>query len=322
MTASSFIDLLAQAPQLIVIMTVIIIDWMMPFPGRYSPERALTSFAKAIADKLRLQRQGINHSLYGVLALLCYGVLVVIILFACLFAFKNDMLTQGLLLYLSLSVTRHERVMSHLAHMIKHNQKAPARALLATSSPFDNNKLSSLGMTKMGVEQLIFRFFHGWIMPILLFSLFGGATSFMYMVLVSAQITWLPYNAERRQFGQFAMQLRDTIAFIPTLVLLPTFSVFKSSPGWFNIYQSVRVNWFAAGWSKIDLAWLSVTAAGLKCELGGPLMLNNQKLARPRVLQHALTTVESINQTRQWIARFKIFTIFMLSLLFIVLTLR
>jgi cobalamin biosynthesis protein CobD/CbiB len=246
--------------------------------------------------------------------------LILIILFACLFAFESDIWMSGFLLYLSLNLSVFQKTINHIVPMLDNSQKTSARSLLSTMTIWDTQKLSVLGMTKLTIELLTFRFVHGWLMPLVLFFLLGGVASFLYMALVSASLAWVGNDQNGQQFNWFSNRMRDALALIPTVIMAPIFSVFKSSPGWLSRFKVNHKAWQQGGWSRIELLWLSVLSAGCKSELAGPLMLDEVKLARPKLNADKGVETAHIEIATNWILRFKCFTLILLTLIFALVT--
>ncbi|MDO6719236.1 cobalamin biosynthesis protein [Psychrosphaera sp. 1_MG-2023] len=314
--------MLQQSPELAMVILVIVIEWLLPLGNRFHIENLFIGLANAIRVKLRLQRTNINHTLNGVLALVFYLVFIAIVLFAVLFAFENDVWTQGFLLYLSLSLSTHTRVFQQLRPLLENNQKSAARTLLATITIWDTTKLSLLGINKLILELLIFRFVHGWLFPLIAFGLFGAAGSLLYIAIVATQFAWLSYDKKISDFGQFSTRMLDTLSFIPSLFLAPMFSVFCSSPGWLNTFSNTKKQWTENRGSLTHLLWLAIVSAGCKCELAGPLMLNDHKVPRPRINFAKAIGPEHITQLLNWIVRFKIFTLTLLVTVLLIIGLK
>lgn len=313
---------LQQSPELAIVILVIAIEWLLPLRNRFHIENLFIGLAKAIRVKLQLNRINVNHSLYGVLAVGFYLTFIAIVLFAVLFSFENDIWTQGFLLYLSLSYSAHARVVQQLRPLLENNQKSAARTLLATVTIWDTNKLSLLGMNKLILELLLYRFIHGWLFPIIAFAFLGATGSLLYIAIVATQFAWPSHQKNINDFGRFSTRLLDTLSFIPSVILAPMFSVFCSSPGWLTTFTNSKKQWTENFGSVTLLLWLSIVSAGCKCELAGPLMLNDHKVPRPRINLGKSINADHITQVLNWIVRFKLFTLTLLVSLLIIIGLR
>ena len=93
---------------------------------------------------------------------------------------------------------------------------------------------------------------------------------------------------------------------VPTYIIAPIYSVFSSSPNWLRYVRFVKTDWKASKASSFNtLIWLSVVAAGCKSELAGPLMIDGEKVSRPRINKDAPINEQAISHLLQWNNRFR-----------------
>lgn len=300
-------SILFQYPELAVLTLVILIDWFLPAPNKFSAVPFFKLVAEGFTKKVATKGDNKQQALAGLLALFVYLFLILTILLSILFAVTNDVWTQGLLLYLSLGYQGFAAQSKAIAQAAIKQQKSACRYLLSQYSPYDSSKLSLIGINKLTIETLVVRFVSLWLLPILLFIFFDGVWAFCYRAIMEAYFIWLPQRSGFKYFGTAISKVKNLIELIPTWLFAPVFSIFKSSPGWFSLVNQTKVEWRKSGASPYsNLVWLSVVSAGCRAELAGPLMLDGQKISRPRINVGAEISAPMIEQVLQWIGRFRL----------------
>ena len=308
-----------QNLELVVLALVLLADYLLPLAYRFSPAFAMRQLAHALSLKLVKKQSLTQLHLSGYLALITYLVLIGILMAAILFIAPDDIWTEGILLYFSLGYQACARQLKQLQTCIAHQQKSAARSLLAKLSEYNTDKLSILGLNKLSVEVATQRFVSEWLMPVVLFLSLGGIAAFLFRALVEAHKAWVPSSPQHQAFGRGAFQSKNMLELLPTWLIAPIYSVFKSSPGWFSLVRSARPVWRQSAVSSFNhLVWLSIVSAGCKSELAGPVMLKQHKHRRPRLNQGLPINDKAITQILNWNLRFQTFIlIFLLTLLFL-----
>ena len=298
---------LFQYPELAVLTLVILIDWLLPAPNKLSAVPFFKLVAEGFTRKVATKGDNKQQALAGFLALFVYLFLILTLLFSILFVVTNDVWTQGLLLYLSLGYQGFAAQSKAIAQAAARQQKSACRYLLGQYSPYDSSKLSLIGINKLTIETLIIRFISLWLLPVLLFICFDGVWAFCYRALMEAYFIWLPQRKGFNHFGTAITKVKNLVELLPTFIFAPIFSVFKSSPGWLKLVNQAKSEWRSSTASPmINLVWLSIVAVGCKAELAGPLMLDGNKIRRPRLNLGAAITEQAITQLIQWIDRFRL----------------
>lgn len=313
-------QVLATSPTLVILTLVILLEWLVPLPFKYSPARGFrilaTSFIRKVANKGDAKQQ----LLAGCLSIITYLTLLLIILFALLFAMPMDIWTQGVLLYLALGYQSQANTSKQIEESLKAQQKQLARSLLKENTIYQTDKLSELGIKKLTMESLIGQFVSAWLMPIVLFLLFGGITALCYRMLLEAYFAWHPNLPKLKQFGQPVVWLKNAIEWLPSMLLAPVYSVLKSSPGWLRVSNKAKQQWPKEQSKELNLYWLAIVSCGCKIELAGPVMAAGEKIRRPRLNQGAPLGDNNIRQLLIWNNRFRfilvLFNITVISLLF------
>lgn len=300
-------SVLFQYPELAVLTLVILIDWLLPAPNKLSAVPFFKVIAEGFTKKVANKGDHKQQSLAGLLALFVYLFLILTIVFSILFVVTNDVWTQGLLLYLSLGYQGFAAQSKAISQAAAKQQKSACRYLLGQFSPYDSSKLSLIGINKLTVETLIIRFVSLWLLPVLLFIFIDGVWAFGYRALMEAYFIWLPQRSGFKYFGNAIAKVKNLVELVPTLLFAPIFSVFKSSPGWAKLAVQAKSDWLKSGASpQINLVWLSIVSVGCKAELAGPLMLDGEKIARPRLNLGAQINEQTISQLLSWIDRFRL----------------
>ena len=312
-------ELISLFPELTVLTLVLLIDWFIPFPNKYSPANFFRLLANAFVKKVATSGSDNQQKLAGWLSLFTYLFLLLTILLSILFVVENDVWTHGLLLYLSLGYQTFAVHAKTIQACVTKQQKSVARTLLSQNSPYDSSRLSLLGINKLTLEITTIRFVSLWIMPVILFVIFDGVVAFTYRAVIEAYFAWLPQKPGLRFFGSGITLVKNVLEILPTLLIAPVYSVFKSSPGWSRLISEVKQDWRDSQAASVNtLVWMSIVSAGCKSELAGPLMIDGQKISRPRINRGALINESAIGQLIQWNNRFRtIIILFNLVLIFI-----
>lgn len=310
-----------QHPSLLLAIIVIAIEWFVPLRSPYSIEWLLRQFAIAIKSKLRLDRSDVNLPLYGALASVAYFTIILIIIVALAFAFPVDYWTNAVLLYLSLSLGRYRHAAFDLIPMLENNQKVSAKSLLQPLSRCQTATLSELGLRKLIIELLTVRLLHGWLMPLIAYFVIGGLGCLLYVALYSAYLSWFVAGHASQPFLKTIRGIITTVGAIPSYFFAPAFSVFSTSPRWLSLFNQHRKAWSQQGWASIDLLWLAIVAAGCRCEVAGPVIIDGKKQPRERLNYQAAVNDHHIKQLLRWQSRFAIFVLGLLSTLWIILIL-
>lgn len=304
------------SPELNVLILVIFIEWLLPLPVKYSPSRAFRILADAFVKKVATSGDSKQQTLAGWLALFTYLFLILVIVAALLFAMIDDVWTQAVLLYLALGYQAVANDAKQISNGLLSQQKQLARSLLKLHSPFQTDKLSALGLNKLTLEAVIFSFVSYWLMPIVMFLLIDGVAALIYRMIVEAYYCWFPLNPKTKHFGRAVFKIKTAIDFLPSLIVAPVYSVFKSSPGWTKLLSAAKSGWREVYPSMdIQLYWLSIVAAGCKAELAGPVMLGDKKLKRPKINLGQEVSEDTTKQLLSWNNRFRLFVVFVLALI-------
>lgn len=320
-------SVISTYPELIALTLVLIIEWILPLSAKFTPALMFNVLASAISNKVlpssnsSKQTSTINQQvLSGWLALGTYLFLIATIIGSILFAITNDIWTQAILLYFALGYQSVANQANAVQTCISQKQKSAAKTVLAHITEFEVDKLSELGVNKLTLESVIKRFVSFWLLPVILFLIFDGFTAIMYRALLEAYIVWQPKTDKYKHFGQAVFKVKNAIELLPRLFIAPIYSVFKSSPSWSHYVSSTKEQWQQAQASSHNqLIWLSIVSAGCKSELAGPLMLQQKKIARPRINQGAPLFSSAIGELLSWNNRFRacfiLFNIITISLL-------
>lgn len=303
-----FIDSVVSIyPELIALTLVLIWEWIFPLSTKFTPAFTFNVLASAISNKVAQSGTTKQQLLAGWLALGTYLFLIATIVGSILFAVTNDVWTQAILLYFALGYQTVANQASAIQTCISQKQKSAAKTILSHITEFDVDRLSELGINKLTLESVIKRFVSYWLMPVIIFIIFNGFIAILYRALLEAYTVWQPKNPKFKHFGQAVFSIKNGFEFLPTLLIAPIYSVFKSSPFWSRYVSTNKHQWQQSQTSSFNqLVWLSIVSAGCKSELAGPLMLNQQKLTRPRINQGAPLFPSAIGELLNWNNRFRL----------------
>lgn len=301
-------------PELAILTLVIILERFLPLPNKYS----ISAPAMLIADSLKhkvLKSNQPYQTLYGVLSLMVYFFLFLTILYSLLFIAVDDVITQGVLLYVSINYHYTAATTKKVAELLRHNQKSAARTLLSSITNKDTNNLSELGLKKLNTEILALDFLHHWFIPLVLFIFLNAEASLLYRLLVEAQNSWPIYTKKSESFGVGANKLASLIQIPLSWVLSLILVALKNAQGWLNLYSQNKEKWTATGFNSSHLLLLSLTARGCKTELAGPFSFQNDKISRLR-LEQGKDNPNAVSELLSWHQRlFLLFIVFNITLI-------
>ncbi|MUH72927.1 cobalamin biosynthesis protein [Psychrosphaera haliotis] len=307
------LETMAELPHLLAAAIVIVIEWLIPLPFKYSPLRLCALLADAIALKVNKPGTERQRRISGFMSLLTYFVFVAVIVWSLLFVMPYDIWTESVLLYISLSYHSVSKVNKALEEALANKQNTLAKDYLSETASFDTKRLSSLGLTKGALEIEINAWVTTWLMPVALFIALGGLASLAYRVLDIVTKQWLALNPKYSDFGLPTTAIKTSLDWLLSALIAPIFSVFKSSPGWWSLFQRNKNRW-PAEQSLVDLVWMSIVAAGCRIEMAGPTMFNDVKVPRLRINEGQKPNHGAIAQLRHWLARFTGFLLLLILL--------
>ncbi len=306
---------MAEYPTLLVAAMVIIFNALLPIPNEYSPLNLCQKLAYALALKVNRpvpNQPGFNKQKFisGLMALITYFILVLTILWALLFIMPDDglnaLITEAVLLYISLGYFGFSRQSKIIEQALNKKQHAVAKSYLAELVNTDANVLSPLGITKTVLELEVTHWFSRWLMPLILFLAFGGVLSLSYVLLAILCQAWPSLAPNVGRFGQPALLIKSLLDWPITILCAPIYSIFKSSPGWLTLYNQNKSQW-PNNQSKVDLLWMCIVASGCKIEMAGPLMYAGTKVKRIRLNEGQHPDQNTIRQLRHWHRRVVLF---------------
>lgn len=304
----------SEAAFLAVTALVILIEWVMPLSTGYSPLQLCRVIAEALAAKVNNDTSTEQQrTIAGALALFTYFAIVGTLVWALLFIMPYDLVTEAVLLYLSMGFHAVSKTSKQIEDALANEQKSVAKSYLAEMTAVSTKPLSPLGIIKTTLEENILAWVNKWLMPVTLFLLFGGVAAISYAIITTAVLSWPILNPKFNAFSTIPHKIKTWFELPFTLVLLPIFSIFKSSPGWLKLALSNRAQW-PSQQSFTELLWCSVVAAGCKIEMAGPVMFDQTKVPRIRLKAGEAPNQTAIKKLRNWQSRFTIFCVFLFVL--------
>lgn len=281
---------------------VLVVDWVAPLPYTISPAHFFYKLAYGFKRQLAGKANNGQLRLYGTLSLLVYFAIIGTLVFALLFIAPSDIITQAALFYLALGYQDVAKSLRHANQLLANGQKSAAKSQLAPLSQYDVKPLSELGVNKLINETLVVRFFALWVMPAFLFIVANGLVALLYRALYEAARCWSHDGA----YSTSVRAISNLIELIPAWFLAPFYSVFKLSVGWRKAYKEHKKTWVENSLnSNNQLIWLAIAAIGCKAEFAGPVKINDQKYARPRLNKGAPVTSETTLYLLNWHNRFR-----------------
>lgn len=311
------IETMAELPHLLAAAIVIVIEWILPIPFRYSPLKLCALLADAIAKKVNKPGSDRQRQISGFMSLLTYFVFVTVIIWALLFIMPYDVWTEAILLYISLSYHSVTKVNKSIKDALHNKQNTLAKDYLAEHAEFDTKPLSTLGIVKGALELEIRSWATAWLTPIILFLTFGGVAAIAYRVLDIAVQRWCAFDPKFDSFGLPSLAIRSTLDWLIAVIVAPIYSVFKSSPGWWRMFRKYQPDW-PKQQSLVELVWSCIVAAGCRIEMAGPAMFNGVKVKRLRINEGQKPSQTTIAELQSWNTRFIIFVLVLILLFWLI----
>lgn len=275
----------------IILICALFAERFFPLVQWYHPNTFLSAVFSAIGQRVYDPTQ---HKSYQYLAasLACILTLSVILTLCALLlelAFYPSFF-NGLILYLCLEHSSVNKKAIRIAKLIKQNQKSAARELLTPLVAREVKMLSSVGIVKAVIECLILKTARHYFVVIFIFLLIGPIAALAYRLMTLMQCAW---RSQIKPNSDFLTPLKMTIfiiELIPIRLMSITIALIKSSKKSMHLIKHYGRHFY-----QTNTGWLlSVCAATLGVQLGGPAIYFGERFKKMRIGVDRLPTADDI----------------------------
>ena len=276
---------------IIVFFVALLAERFFPLVSWYHPNTFLTVIFSALSERLYnptnpKSYQYLASTLAFTLTILVTVTLVVLFLE---FAFYPELL-NGLILYLLLSSRAQEKKSLRIARLLKLNQKATARELLASLVARDVSRLSAPGICKATMESLVLQSARHYFAVIFFYLLGGAILALVYRLLTLIHQAWRKNLKPNNPFLAPIAKLLFVLEWLPTRLVALTIAATNASK------QCIHyIKYYGRHFYQTNTGWLlSVTSAALQVQLGGPALYQGERFNKMRVGTDRLPDADDI----------------------------
>lgn len=303
---------------LLIFLLAVVSSQLLPLSSWYHPATATAHIFKLIANRVYKKSHPPHQLLVsGTLAFLLPTLVILVLLFGIReFAFFPNWI-DGVLLYLCLESSSAGKKTEKIAKFLSLNQKATAKQMTAQLVARETASLSEMGIVKASIESLCLKHIREFWVMIMFFLLAGPWLMVTYKVLLTTNHAWrkviLPTSYFMRPINKTLFVFEYPIVRL-VISLLSVFQNFKKTWHYIHHYgkHAYQTN---SGWI------LSLFAASLNIQLGGPAHYLGDKLQKTRIGIERTPTGEDIYLATALIRQLKWFGILLITLVWVLLNL-
>ena len=276
---------------IIVFFIALLAERFFPLVSWYHPNTLLSVIFSSLGDRLYDQHNPRSYQyLSSILAFTLTTLLIVVLVMLFLeFAFYPELL-NGLILYLLLNSRGQEKKSLRIARLVKKNQKAAARELLSGLVARDVSRLSAPGICKACMESLLLQSARQYFAVIFFYLVGGAIICLTYRLLTLIHQAWREKQLPNSPFLIPIAKLLFVLEWIPIRLLAITLAATNASK------QSLHyIKHYGRHFYQTNTGWLlSVSAASLGVQLGGPALYKGVRFNKMRVGTERLPSADDI----------------------------
>lgn len=287
----------------------------MPLQTSYHPNTFATLIFSRIGKRVfrptaKQNQQKIAGTLGAVLPIFT---LVVITIGIGMFAFYPQWL-GGLILYLCLDTKITQRT-RRIGALLTQKQKATAKHLLEQSVSREVAELSTLGIVKATMDSTVLRVTRDYYLMIFFYLCLGPVVCLLYKLLLLCDKAWRKDIKPDSAFLKPLQAIIYYLEFIPLRAFVLLLSLFLQGKKTFHYFKhyaklSYQTN---SGWI------LSLFAANLQVQLGGPCKYQGQRFAKVRVGAERHPEVKDIKSLLELLSRIQWFVFSVIALIWLLI---
>ncbi|TKB51517.1 hypothetical protein FCL40_02900 [Ferrimonas sediminicola] len=288
------------APPLILGIAVLVNQQL---PDRWLLSHRLATLADAIADKvIHPYRDGAQQRLAGILSLMIILVPAVGLSWALVSLAAYPEPFHILLIALCLPGRTQQLEHRALVHQLQAGHKGRARQTLAPFTLRRTDNLSEVGLVKAGIESRLVHEAGTTFSWLLFYPLLGLVPALAVWLILQLARQWTPLKGRTRFFGQGIARISHWLQLPVNALLALTLSLYgRPLAGWRELQELKEPQPGGVHWPQIAMAH------HLGAQLGGPWMLEERRLPRPRLGPdrppgaHHLLRADKLLQLARWL---------------------
>ncbi|WP_028110973.1 cobalamin biosynthesis protein CobD/CbiB [Ferrimonas futtsuensis] len=288
------------APALILGVAVLINQLL---PDRWLLTHKLGTVADAIADKvIHPYRDGAQQRLAGLLSMMIILLPATGVLWALVSLAAYPEPFHILLIAFCLPGRAQQLEHRAMISQLQSGQKGRARQTLGPFTLRRTDNLSEVGLIKAGIESRLVHEARATFSWLLFYPLVGLELAFAIWLIQQLDRQWTPLKSRTRFFGQGVARLSHWLQLPVNALLALTLSLYgRPLAGWQELKGVKQALPGGAHWPQIAMAH------HLGAQLGGPWMLEERRLDRPRLgppqtpTPHHLLRADKILQLARWL---------------------
>jgi len=281
----------------IALAAALIVERFLKVAHQLSPALFFKALCLGISAKVHpINRQSAigQQKVAGTLAIIVLVFPFVFMFYAMRSVVEFPLLFDVLILVMCLNWSTLKKASIHMCKAIDSKNTSLAKARLSPWVLRHTEKLSPLGLCKAGIEMLILRASKEYFALIFYYLIFGGLFVLFYRLMTILNQCWNPKLSHYKHFGQSCHFICQALDWLPCRLMALTIMLLN------NFKLSFELMARASRWGNNNsLMLLAATAAGLKVDLGGPVIYNRAKWRRPVIgdSQTAPPSVAAVKQT-------------------------
>ncbi|TMO56150.1 cobalamin biosynthesis protein CobD/CbiB [Pseudoalteromonas phenolica] len=218
----------------------------------------------------------------------------------------------GLVLYFCLDTRVLQRA-KRIAALLQQKQKATARQLLAQNVVREVNELSSIGIAKACIDSTALRTVRHYYLVIFFYLLLGPIAAFSFKLLLICDHAWRKRVPPNSAFIKPLQTAIFYIEFLPLRGFIFLLALFLQGKKTFHYFKH-----YARHCYQTNTGWiLSLFAANLSIQLGGPCKYQGERFAKMRIGAERHPEPEDIKQCLTFLERIKWFTFSLIALIWL-----
>lgn len=303
---------------LLIFLLAILSSQLLPLSSWYHPATFTSHIFKLIAERV-YKKSHPRHQLLvsGTLAFILPTLVILIILFGIReFALFPNWI-DGVLLYLCLESSASSKKTEKIAKFLSLNQKATAKQMATLLVVRETSSLSEMGIVKASIESLCLKHIREFWVMIVFYLLAGPWLMVTYKLLLTTNHAWrkviLPTSYFMKPIHKTLFVMEYPIVRL-IISLLSIFQNFKKTWHYIHHYgkHAYQTN---SGWI------LSLFAASLNVQLGGPAHYLGEKLQKTRIGIERPPIPEDIYLATALIRQLKWFGVLLITLVWVLINL-
>lgn len=296
------IDIHPVAISGIVLIMAIVCEKLIRIPNKFHPLILVRLFAKAMSEKVLIQKGRSDKQLRISGAMSIFVMLLPILIFLLTFIWfaEYSWFFEGLFLFFAIQFSSIQNTVSKVGGLLKANKKALARNILSPIVLRQVESLSSMGIVKAAIETYILRFQYQFITTLFWFLILGGVAAFVYRCCYEISQVWNIKNIKYKHFGRPASKLSYYLQWIPVRISMLLFT------GTLGLTGSIKALRKLSGSVSTHSMILAVHAGALDMQLGGPAFYDNRKVRLPKVGTETAPELGKINKLLTLLTQYKV----------------